>query len=660
MSKALYNIKELFKDSGIKQIIVPEIQRDYVWQTKNVEKLLRSIVDDATANAGEKQEKIRSQLEIVSPEIREILERELKANEVYSNIGFIYAYEDKEFKNRYFLIDGQQRITTIYLLLLAVCIKNEKKDYFISNYFVDNLPKVDYKVREDSHIFMLSFISYLLKGGEVDEVKNQSWYYDSYNNDRTISSLLRNYEIIENYIASKDISIEYVEENIQIWFFDINKSQQGEELYIYMNSRGEEVKANENIKAGLLEACSEEEKNTWGAKWEDWQDFFWKQKEASNADVGFNEFIRWIIIIEHIKSQNSQPVEKLGKFIKEIRQNDKFSSELLELKTIETYFKSLLFLNNNKDLCEKAWLSGRTSMLDYLRLFPALMYLNDTERQDVQSLKRLMRFFKNVARLEDVAKNPDNQTVNAIRLMQNFLSDTFTDVVDLINYKDENSAFSSILTKEELYKLSIFKNPPEEVTRGDIEELFWKAEDFNLLNGQLAFIFKASGDKMEDEKLFKYECFKSFVDAFTSLLKKTNDNFRRALLTKGDYTVYDGYSTSLASERFSFGHSIPSWKEIINDHGSILISFFVDYIQKKRLLKSDMLALEEIIDTYLSKNANNDTWIKTFIENPEVLEYCEQKKICWRSESASDIFLLKKNKATTYKSLESFNQQLVK
>src|SRR5690606_24836508 len=80
-------------------------------------------------------------------------------------------------------------------------------------------------------------------------------------------------------------------------------SEQGEELYIYMNARGEQIQGNENIKANLLgqlnsEASGEkliETKNSYGVIWEGWQDYFWKKRNKNeNADQGFNEFLTCI------------------------------------------------------------------------------------------------------------------------------------------------------------------------------------------------------------------------------------------------------------------------------------------------------------------------------------------------------------------------------
>lgn len=74
-----------------------------------------------------------------------------------------------------------------------------------------------------------------------------------------------------------------------------------------MNSRGESVSSNESIKANLLKGLSEQEKHDWGVKWEKWQDLFWKNKvENLSADKGFEEFLKWIKIIEYIKASSKR------------------------------------------------------------------------------------------------------------------------------------------------------------------------------------------------------------------------------------------------------------------------------------------------------------------------------------------------------------------
>lgn len=387
MSDGKKSLKEIFNDRNIKQIIIPEIQRDYVWKTENVEKLLKSVIDDARENI---QKFSNEELESYSPKIRELAERENNNSIVYSNIGFIYTYKDNEFNNRNFLVDGQQRLTTLYLLLLATAIKTGKKDYFVMQYFKNSLPTVDYKVRESAHNFLVRFIQHLLDGGSVSDIKNQYWFFLNYIHDRTITSLIQNYATILRIVEEKELKMDYVENNIELWVFDVTNSSQGEELYIYMNSRGEEVIVNENIKALLLEDLSETEKFKWGKKWEDWQDFFWKCRgENQNADKGFNEFLRWIIVIECIKTnRDALSVEGLGKFITTLHNQEKFSSELLSIEIVAKYFELIKTLKDEEYLEEK-WLTGVTSIIDYYRFFPSILYV---EKYPIYKLKILPEF----------------------------------------------------------------------------------------------------------------------------------------------------------------------------------------------------------------------------------------------------------------------------
>ena len=86
---------------------------------------------------------------------------------------------------------------------------------------------------------------------------------------------------------------EYVQNQTWFWYFDTKISTQGEKLYIYLNARGEQVQSNENFKAVLLSGLKDDgSKNTWGEKWETWQDYFWIMRGGSeNSDDGFNSFV---------------------------------------------------------------------------------------------------------------------------------------------------------------------------------------------------------------------------------------------------------------------------------------------------------------------------------------------------------------------------------
>lgn len=357
MKAGKYSLKDFFTNRYISQIIIPEIQRDYVWQEEQVKGLLDSIKVDY-----EKYKEFSLTLSIDSiddEDMKSDIESFIRKRKHASNIGFIYAYNDTDFRDKYFLIDGQQRITTMFLVLLALTSESTAiAEQFKKNYRQEEKPKLDYKVREETQAFLDKFIGFVLSN-EKGKVEEQIWFYDILKSDVTINSLKTNYAFIIEYlrdIDGKEELYDYIENLVEFWYFDTNVSEQGEELYIYMNARGEQMQGNENIKAQLLSKKNTiEEKNKWGKKWEVWQDFFWINRNSSrkerfnlNADKGFNEFLAAISGLERYKNGDISEFYQKDKF-------DKFNSistqkivDNLSLETIEKYVKALMVLEEEK------------------------------------------------------------------------------------------------------------------------------------------------------------------------------------------------------------------------------------------------------------------------------------------------------------------------
>jgi hypothetical protein len=407
MKAGKYSVRELFVNSYIDQIIIPEIQRDYVWGEEQIIGLLESVLEDYN-----KYKNGEVPLESNDLEIKALFKDFYKKQKYSSNIGFLYAYNDPEYVGKYFLIDGQQRITTVYLLLLALSM-NSDKSIFEKYYYTEEILKVDYRVRDAAHQFMSEFVKHILSGGKyaAEEIKQQYWYFSSNDLDPTINAIIGNYNHINRFLKENDLYnvdfLNYVQHFIEFWYFDTNLSDQGEELYIYMNARGEQIQPNENLKADLLGSLKDENinevefredykedknlnglKNYWGKKWEEWQDFFWQRKDKNeNADTGFNEFIACIAGLEFYKK----------KFIDKDFSNAKFS-ELLSLPSIESQIKTLEYLENNKEEFK-----GQYNYSGWVDKYHTLIwsYLNKT-------IKRSANWF---ADFKDQNKNDDRNNM---------------------------------------------------------------------------------------------------------------------------------------------------------------------------------------------------------------------------------------------------------
>ena len=178
-----YSISEIF--SGDKRIIIPDLQRDYCWGNRKdlAKNFLRSLIELYEGSDG--------------------LYKQV-------SLGLIYAYENpRNFVN---IADGQQRITTIFLLLCVIFRLISKNDNvneeakknieeFIrlgSNKSVNKTvwePRLRYEVRESTVYFIKAFInneiskktSYTLN---KETIKNASWFRDDYKTDPSILSML--------------------------------------------------------------------------------------------------------------------------------------------------------------------------------------------------------------------------------------------------------------------------------------------------------------------------------------------------------------------------------------------------------------------------------------------------------------------------------------
>ena len=458
-------------------------------------------------------------------------------------------------------------------MLLCLAVKEEKKTLkFRKLYFCDNTMKIDYKVRESSHDFLNMFVDFLLNGNSLNTLKEQYWYSGEYEFDITIRSVIQNYQCIEEFLnENNDITYDYVENNIEFWYFDTELSMQGEELYLYMNSRGETVTQSESVKARLIRKLeSEKDKSFWGREWESWQDFFWKNKgKNKNSDTGMEEFLRWITIIEKIKASDRATVEKITNDISKLGSENEINMEYLDFNTINKYFgaikkiKQLDLINNKrlkfKDDDEENIFTKKQLAIGYFRLLPVIIYLVGNEKPDLKFTLRYGRFFSNLSKNSNISRDPYAYTVNTVRMTFEFLERDYYDVIDLINFVGK---YDSLLIKEETEKLRIYKVNHD--IREDIEELFWNAEDYYFCDGSLNFLFRCMKYDITKNTFSKdtLKLFNSVFSCFSELMDDYNDDLlRRALLTKGDYKVIKTYSYSYEGFKYSFLGSGDEWKK---------------------------------------------------------------------------------------------------
>ena len=140
------NVLELLKTGRSKPFIIPEYQRPYMWTDEQVETLFEDVWEFATTIGG------------------------LKRNGTYF-LGSIVSYEEK---GEQLIIDGQQRITSLFLLLRAVYTKLVNGDDAQTDAAQNFIKQIEPAIwRTDNLTGKVDFSDILLSSRVVDNEGNE-------------------------------------------------------------------------------------------------------------------------------------------------------------------------------------------------------------------------------------------------------------------------------------------------------------------------------------------------------------------------------------------------------------------------------------------------------------------------------------------------------
>lgn len=619
-----YTIKNIFKDEN--KIVIPDMQREYCWaQTKS---------------------------EIENRPLVEIFINDLIVNNKKDDtqMGLLYAYENP--KDDYQLCDGQQRLTTLYLLLGVLYRKfrrEDLKDILISSYELeqdDKEPRLQYAIRESTLFFLRDLVYYYFLGNSEQDVsdcniikiiKKQFWYFSEYDLDPSIQNILKALKIIEDKLKNYDQHehlTDYVLNHVKFLYFDMKDRVHGEQQFVVINTTGKPLSVTENLKPRMLgnlddgDMLPEIENKTkleyYSDMWEDWEQYFWDNKCDENqvSDVGFKEFLRWITIIklsEVNKLTEAQSALQSGEF--------EFDTNIT-LDEIDNYFKSLkwlfksIFIANNEynreeeNLNYKNWLSPKINTKTQKNhrvilqehcfiLLPLLKYVKLFGRDNLKEAKRLNQFLTNLMRISNVTKAVNDLVPRVIGLIDLMKDNNISDIADLVNLKDRIS--DSILTKEEIFKFNVYKNNSDK--REQYQDLFWKSEKLNCCKGRISYLFEIIGIDIESNNyqvdLNEFNKIKSILE-FT--IEKPKDLMLRALLTYGDYSLWNGTSPNLGGNKYSLGTDSNFFRIIMQDisierrERAVLKNFLSDIFSKMQLINGD--ALDNFFNTRITTYEN--------------------------------------------------------
>ena len=594
MASSLFQLLRDYK------VVVPIIQRDYA--------------------QGRQSSKVR----LIRERFLTELHKALRGDRPSLELDFVYGFTRDEEGNKIFVpLDGQQRITTLYLLHWYYAVKENHL-----NEAVHYLSKFTYQTRHSSNVFCSKLIKFTpdsLATVLSKTIVNQPWFFTGWINDPTIRSMLTMLDAIQEKFNDVDDGWSLLTSNdakITFHLLPMDKLGLPDDLYIKMNSRGKELTDFEYFKSRFSEFLRPERADEFSYKVDqDWSDLFWNfYKSRSDIDIAklvddaflrFFNYVTDLLIMQYqIRVTNvSDEFEKyqivykrdecvsylfntLDALFKKYKEKADFFSDVFYVT--ESAFevnKVRLFATDKTDLFKKCADGYNSSAFlnpfpigDQLLLFAFIEHL----LYDTNDFKKRIRKLRNlIANSEDTVRNE-----NMPALLKTTLGLMRSGLVD------EEHEFNTRQVEEERRKDVLLANNP------DLADEMYRLEDHHLLQGCVSVF-------INDENWF------SNASAFQHVffVKCDYDKVSRALLCFGDYSQQYGKWF----RRFGNVNN-STWRELFTPSQRRK-----DFEKTKAALQALLrtkaeqeVTLEEIIDEYLlsfeeDRNKPKD-WIYYFVK----------------------------------------------
>lgn len=592
-----------------KKIEIPIIQRDYVQAREDDEK------------ANEVIDKFLDDLYIA-----------LKKEKKKFHLDFVYGYDKDDI---FIPIDGQQRLTTLFLIHWYLAKKEHK----------DIKTILTYETRVSSREFCEFLLSIELENKKnlSNEIVNHKKFNPYWSDDPTIKSMLKVLDKIEKKQKEKPLKYEDLK-YISFEKFDMVDfgEIQAEELYRKMNSRGKALTAFENFKSIYEKIAYSMSKDIYkkiAVKFEKaWIGYFWIVKDDIKViDDNIMNFIYFLTEMRCYETQQFVPENiKSFKFLEEfwsIQENFDFFERVFDnlatIKTSSVFIKdNLAFFDTNErtDLFMESIANKKINTIHkgmlYILILSVLQNKNNSAHLD------LMRIVRNVLNINSVA----------LRGAGKISYDQTLGVDAVINLLPSFKKLISDNPYDEILKIEDKKLKPEQEKARLLEKhkaKIFKLEDYKYIKGDLRLLL----DIADIETIYKY----IIIDG---IFEKENLNKTiRAILSCGDYRF--GIGNVKGGNKYFYGSE--GYMEIFltkNSKSERVEEILKDFFEKLKANSQD-----ELINSYLKKSKID--WKYYFVKYPVVFDTDELSNVFgwmkWDEEndSWSSTFVEKLEKHTT-------------
>ena len=572
------------------------------------------------------------------------------------DLDFIYGSIEE---GKLILLDGQQRLTTLFLLhwyLAVACSKIEE---------LDKLKKFTYKTRITSNEFC-NALTDIERGGSleiIDEkklskiIEKSSWFFSIWKADPTIKSMLVMLDEIHN-VFQNDLDSEIdlwnqlisgIKPPITFYFLNMHDFKLTDELYIKMNARGRPLSEFENFKAWLQEYVIKSKvqlpENFWENIDKKWTDLFWKHSKNYEIDSVFMQFFKSVFMSSYALFQSTEK----KKFDGELKEVDKIIVSLRDsieyvpfhiyeeiIRNDDIFFENIssvlnFICSHNLDDSLENILNKKATYFDHVRFYSLYVFVITANSFEEKKFQEWLRITRNLT--QNIAYDSSMDFAKAVQSISDLAKRLLTmerEIYTELSAIDKNDIefFTDVQKEEEILKADLINK------LNDWESLFVKYEGNEYFYGQIRFLLEFSiKDGQYDKEQFEKYALRADKLFDLMLLQKEEKDFllERALLTKGDYTIKKGSNWSFCLPSIgSARERNENWREVFKDEErSTYLQALLDDLDEKDIEGS----LNEIIN-----EAVTNDWRQYFIKCPEAIKFCGKKQ--FRFKSKHEIYLL--------------------
>lgn len=629
-------------------IVIPTIQRDYAQGRKNDPKIaqirktfLQALVQSLTEN------------------------QELELDFVYGSLN----YKTLE------LLDGQQRLTTLFLLHCYLVNKNKANINEI-DLIKKQLQKFSYQTRTSSKLFISQLVEKLVdmewSGKPSIGIENEAWFLAVWRKDPTIISILTMLDELDSLLALKtadELKKLWVRLSshsiLNFYLLPMNEFSLTDELYIKMNARGVQLTEFENFKAwlqGFLEHKIDTSKaNTFFQSIDTtWTDLIWTTSKdwSKSFDASFIHFFKICLLCEHQKylsknksldNTNEADVEslvsrlRLNLFISQTEYMELFSTEVGN--TIENLTALLDFAVAHQKPSKIFGILSKDKPSYEEQANFAITYYFTKYIQNIDQFEDWSRISGWLVKNAKGYYNSEKLMLSVLEALEQLAiyigHDSVIDKMSTL-YQYQNiielcskTAFEKSHIEHEIEKAKLILQDPA------WKELLKKYEEHNYFYGRVDFILdyaKADDGIICMDKFTYYAEIAAhlFTDEF---IKDKEYRLHRCFLSLGNYCVKYGINLSFCSDSYnSYRDRAENWRAVFDKNR---VSEENKEPQLKILfdLLDDDVSFTKLESIRNEKLAQIYDWRRYFILDDRIFSYCSYALI--RKESNDLIYLLK-------------------